>query len=321
MRWLPALFAAALVPALAVALLPTCGAVQTQTVLASEAVVVPFTQHGGHVVVDVWIGERGPYLFQVDTYASIDACLDDDLAAELDLPVTGQARNSDGLTTSTRDLVTIPELRLGDASFRDLRTLVDDYSWLGTRRGRPVQGLVGFTAFDDLLVTFDYPGSRLVLERGALAADGPGVLPYTTESGAPDVRLAVGERELELGIDTGFDGTLLLDLGLADELPLATAPRKVGTARVAYTTFDLHEARLLDALHIAGRPLHRLEVLFREGATQNLVGRGVLRHFATTFDQRRQLVRFARPGELAAVPTEGVASGGDAEGGEDGGTR
>ena len=278
-----------------------CGASQTQTMLIGDGpVVVPFTQQGGHVVVDVFIDGQGPYLFQVDTYASIDACIDDDLAAELELPVTGTTQNSDGLTISTRDLVTLGELRLGEATFRDLTTLVDDYSWLGTRRGRPVQGLVGFTAFESLLVTFDYPGSRLVLEHGELSAQDAGVLAYSSRTGSPDVDLTLGELPLLVGIDTGFDGTLLLQQELAERLELASPPRKIGSARVAYTSFDLLEARLAEPVAFAGHSLPRLEVLFREGATHNLMGRGILQVFAVTFDQQHSLVRFALPGATDA---------------------
>jgi hypothetical protein len=166
-----------------------------ELVLDGDEVVVPLGTSRRHTDVDVWLSERGPFRFQADTYASTQVCLDDDLGAELDLPVVGTGRNSDGHTTRTVEFVAVDELRLGGATFRGLRALVDDYDMVPTSKGGSLQGIPGFALFRELLLTVDYPGERLVLRRGQLRADAPGVLPHVAPDGAPDVRLRVGGRE------------------------------------------------------------------------------------------------------------------------------
>ncbi len=249
--------------------------------------------HGsGHVVVDVFLGDRGPYLFQVDTYASIGACLDDDLARELALPVSGTTQNSDGHRTVERDLVDIPELRLGDAVFRDVRTLVDDYDWIGTRGGRRVRGLLGFPLFRDRLLTFDYPGSRLVLERGALEADDPDVVPYRATTGSPDVPLTIGDRSIHAGVDTGHGGALIVPRSLGDELTFASELRPVGTARTAYGTREILGAPLAEPLVLARARFLDVPVHVWSGGERALLGHGLLSGLVVTFDQTRRLARF-----------------------------
>ena len=102
-------FALLLVPALAST--PTSG---QDVQLAEEVVAIPFDHSQRHVAVLVEINGKGPFLFQVDTYASIDACIDDDTAKELGLKTVRTVINSDGRKTQQRDVVRIDELKLGE---------------------------------------------------------------------------------------------------------------------------------------------------------------------------------------------------------------
>lgn len=305
-----------LVRAFVIACSLSCGALSGAAVEASSgfrltepSVVVPMDHSSGHVVVEVYLGDKGPYLFQVDTYASIGACLDDDLAAELGLPVVGTTLNSDGRTTHTRDLVSIPELRLGDATFIDVRTLVDDYEWIGKRKGRSVDGLLGFTLFQELLLTFDYPGSRILLDSGRVSESSPHSMPFELTTGSPDIHLEIGEVSVLVGIDTGHGGLLALDRADADQMPLTGEPRVVGRARSVYSSFDVYGATLAAPLMLAGHQLDGLDVTFTEGAERGLMGHDVLKDFVVSFDQRSRRVQFvlpaADPAPEGSQPVEG----------------
>ncbi|MFT7462040.1 MAG: hypothetical protein ACI9EF_000377 [Pseudohongiellaceae bacterium] len=281
-------------------LVPALMAQSAQAELSTPVVVIPMDHSSGHVVVDVYIGDKGPYLFQVDTYASIDACLDDDVARELGFPVVGTTLNSDGHNTTTRNLVSIPELRLGGATFKDARTLVDDYGWIGERNGRSVDGLLGFTLFRELMLTFDYPNSQLVLSHEIMSAEATHSIPFRTPSGSPDIEISMGDTTLEFGIDTGLGGALSLHKEDADVLPLAGELKVIGQARTVYSTFDIYGGELEQSATLAGHSLEDLSVTFTEGAGRRLLGHEVLKHFAVSFDQRSQRVQFAR--ELRPEP-------------------
>lgn len=268
--------------------------------LGDSPIVVPMDHSSGHVVVDVYLGDKGPYLFQVDTYASIGACLDDDLAEELGLSVVGTTLNSDGRNVHTRNLVSIPTLRLGDATFTDVVTLVDDYGWIGTRNGRTVDGLLGFALFSELLLTFDYPGSRLVIGLGGLDEDAPHSMPIELTSGSPDIRLQIGEVSALVGIDTGHGGRLALDLEDAGRMPLTAEPEVVGQARSVYSTFDVYGATLAQPVMLAGHRLDALQVTFTEGSQRGLMGHDILQGYVVSFDQRSRRVQFALPVEATS---------------------
>ncbi len=270
-------------------------ATQLEVELPETRVHVPMDHSSGHVVVDVYLGDKGPYLFQVDTYASIDACLDDDLAEELGFPVVGTTLNSDGRNTSTRNLVSIPELRLGDAVFKNARTLVDDYDWIGTRNGRKVDGLLGFTLFRELVLGFDYPESRLVLSKGSVTEKSSYSLPFKAPSGSPDIVVEVEGLSLEVGIDTGFGGTLALHTSDAEDLPLDAKLKVVGQSRSAYSTYDIYGARLTKPVTLAAHALNRMNVTFMEGSARRLLGYGILKDFVVSFDQRTRRVSFVPP--------------------------
>jgi hypothetical protein len=172
--------------------------------LAEDPVIVPMTHGTKHATVEVFVNGRGPYLFQVDTYHSGEASVDHELVRELGLVKTGTIMNSDGQTSMERDVVAVDELRLGGATFRELTAWTGDYEWIERPDGGQVQGILGFALFAELLLTYDYPGNRLILGRGGLTAEDAHTIPFSVaDSGSPDIRLKLDDRELVFGIDTG----------------------------------------------------------------------------------------------------------------------
>ena len=272
-------------------------------------VYVPMNHSARRVEVSVFLGERGPFLFHVDTGASMQACVDDDLARELGLEAIGGGLNSDGRTTRRVEHVAIDELRLGDATFRGVRALVDDYDMVPTASGEPLQGLLGFALFRELLLTVDYPGERLVLRRGVLDRRADGVVPFDDSEGLPTVRLMLGPRRLPFGIDTGMDATLRLfgtdieDLALDGDAPV------VGVERSVYSEVQVRGDFLGDPVKVAGLDFDAVFATFSPNARglRRLVGYGLFGDCALTFDQARGLVRIERPKHAPYDPEPGWA--------------
>lgn len=281
-----------------------------EVVLQDAQVVLPADLSTGHIAVTVKINGSEPMLFQVDTYASIDACIDDDVAKALGLPVVGTTLNSDGVTTRTKELARIDQLECGGATFKNLLTLIDDYDWIRRRDGKQVAGLLGFTAFRDLLLTIDYPGNRLVLERGALGEGESNVIAYTSQNGSPDVMLRVGDKEFLFALDTGSGSGLMMFRDDTKHLDLAGDLQQAGASRTVYGTRNLWSGRLSGDVGIGGHKIENPDLLFQEeGQGLRLLGRGILGRYAVSFDQQNQRIRFALPeGERESGAEE--ASGG-----------
>lgn len=262
--------------------------------LAADEVSIPVRLDSGHVAVEVVI-DGHKLLFQVDTYASIEACLDDDVAKTLGLQQIGTVQNSDGVQVHEKPLVEIERLQCGGAVFSNLRALVADYDWIKRPDGRQVAGLLGFPAFREVLLTFDYPERKLVLHKGQLDPDAPHVVPYYAPNGAPDIELVLGGEALRLGIDTGCRSALRLRREDERLLDLIAEPKVVGKSRTVHAAYTIWGARLKGDLSLADHSIGSFEVIFSDAGAHRLIGYEAFKPFAMTFDQRQQLVSFERP--------------------------
>ncbi|GAB2746440.1 aspartyl protease family protein [Streptomyces bullii] len=114
------------------------------------------------VLAPVSIGGAGPFMFVLDTGASVSA-VDDDLARQLDLPRTGERQPISGVVgQDTVPVVAIGGWELGDVRLDPADATVVDLDAL--RGGRPLQGLLGSDVLGDFgRITVDYEEEVLLL--------------------------------------------------------------------------------------------------------------------------------------------------------------
>ncbi|HEX6107081.1 MAG TPA: hypothetical protein VFZ26_15945, partial [Gemmatimonadales bacterium] len=238
----------------------------------------------GRAVVAVLLNGRGPYRFAVET-GSPDVMLTSATVAALSLPASGGAR------------FRLDSLRIGDALIRGL--LVGRHDAIA-RLG--VDGVLGLDAYRDLLLTVDYPGSRLVLSRGSLPEpDGGEILRAVRVGPFLGVELDVGGvREVGV-IDTqggvGFQALPEVAAHFRFQEDLAVVGRAIvgGNPPV-----EVRRGRLAGEMRVGrhrfaspGIDVHELPPDIPSRMT---IGVRVLRHFVLTLDQRAMLVRLSRPG-------------------------
>lgn len=271
--------------------------------LESERIALPMDHSSGNIQVDVWIDGQGPFLFQVDTYASGVAYVDDDFAQEMGFRKIDTTINSDGIVKKRKRVVQIGELKLGGARLTKVRAMVDDYQGVSDE-GPRLCGLIGFAFFRDVLLTIDYPGNQLVMEQASLPKDAPHCIPYEATTGSPDVRLRIGTEEILFGLDTGLGGNMVFDLADSELFELNRTPVLVGNANSVYTQFEVYQATLMQPVHMAGHQIKDLEVYFFDPPIKPLIGRGLLMPYAVTFDQEQRRVRFALPEQKASGQPE-----------------
>lgn len=249
-----------------------------------------------HIAVRVSFGGEETFSFNLDTYAVTTACVDERFARRMGFEKVDVVRNGDGSGEfRERDIVLIPELRFGGATFKDVRALVDDYSWVKTPTGGSIDGLLGYHLFRDLLLELDYPGKRVVLRRGELPADEPHVISAEVLKQQPDVPLKIGAERFVFGIDSGAASSLSLPAEYLDRLALAQPPVVAGRAKTVYKEAEILTATLSDPLLLAGHEHPGLTGTFSELFGKPLLGHGFLRRYRVTFDQKHGRVRFQLP--------------------------
>ncbi len=215
--------------------------------------------------------------------------------------------NAGGNVRPAQGIAHFNALAVGAATFYDVQAVIHDVTVLRTAN-EPIDGALGLSVFHDLLLTIDWPNSRLRMERGELPpVNGRDVLPLRMdERGLPLVQIKIGSRQVWALIDTGYSLGLSLPASAKSNTPLAS-PAVQGPPVLYYGIGQrqAEQARLaVDATigwHVLAKPIVDLGV----SNEQAILGAAYLRHFAITFDQQHGRVRFERK-ETAAVQTPSI---------------
>ena len=259
-------------------------------------------------LVNATINGRGPYLFILDTGASMVA-LNRPLARALKLKTHKSASVGDnsGAGAHTAAIVELGSLELGQARFARVEAVVVDLGFV-VGGHRTIDGLLGFGLFADCLLTIDYPANAIRLEHGALRSDrGKETLRYASPQGFPILTLRVADRTVRLAVDSGANGCLTVPRHLRKKLPFRAPPVAMGNVQRATAEHAAELARVAGPVkigrHLVSDPLVRLV------GGSGVLGNQVLQHFAVTFDQKNTWVRFVREGE-EPITIPGVRSRG-----------
>lgn len=269
----------------------------------APVVEVPMILRGSTPAVEVMVNGKGPFLFVIDTGAMGAARADSSLVERLKLPVVGKMRAGDGSGRSTSlDVVRLDSVSIGGLQFNNLRAPTRDYN--RSPAASRVDGILGFDLFSDYLLTLDFPGKRVRIERGqTLKADGADVMSYDGSGGAPVVELGLGGRKLRGRIDTGNSiGGFVLPESLVKTLALASEPVVVGRARTVSSVVEIKVARLKDSIRLGRHEFPEPRVVFPALSGDVNVGSAAFGDYAVTFDQKNRLLRLekhARPAEPA----------------------
>ena len=269
-----------------------------KTVLPASGVTVPMRRHGHLPAVEVMVNGKGPFLFAIDTGAAGSARIDAALAERLGLAKVGEARGGDpsGRNAVTMPVVAVASVELGGARFEDLHAAARDMKAMPPMPdGSVADGILGFGLFADCLLTLDYPGAAVRLERGEVAASDPAAVAFTLDRGVPTIDVAVAGRAFAAHVDSGFRGGISLPEAEAARLPLSGPLAVAGRAQTVSNTFEVKAAPLDGDAAVGPIALRRPTVEFQPVFSTANVGAKVLGDLVLTFDQRNRRLRMARP--------------------------
>jgi Aspartyl protease len=267
-----------------------CGGAALQAARSSAVMRVPFEIVGGRIYLQVRVNGAGPYRFMFDTGASGMGRADTSLVDELSIPVAGTTTNSDGVNTTTINVVRLQSISLGGMTRAAVEVLSRDYS--RDHETVRISGIIGRDFFADGLLVIDYPARTLEFTRASLRAGDAGVVAY---QGSFRVPVSIGAETVEGTLDTGSNLTMHLPRSLYDRIdadPLAPA----GEGRRANTVFQLYSTRLNDPVRIGALSASGIQVMVSDLAPRLNIGAGLLKDYVLAFDQRSQLVALCQPG-------------------------
>lgn len=120
------------------------------------------------ILVPVYLNERGPFQFAIDTGTSTST-ISAAVARDLALQTQPMADVTTGGAPISMSAARADSLRIGQASIRDLDLAVGDFlEMLSQAVGRKLDGIVGYNFLRHFRVAIDYPNETLNLFRGGV---------------------------------------------------------------------------------------------------------------------------------------------------------
>lgn len=273
--------------------------------------VIPTRRCANYFIADVAINGRGPFAMLIDTGAThtvvsprVARALEAD-ARPADLAV---ARGSQGATQRVESVVQVRSLKAGDLELSGLDAITLDLSKIQAALGVRLDGILGYTAFDGLLLTLDYPNSQVRVDRGGLPApDGERVLRLLDDD-RPLVHARIGDHRRTMLIDTGKAGAFTLS-GF-DRLDFLSPPVDVTTGIAIGGAFVLRAGRLSSDVALGDLRFER--PIVENSDASDLIGAEALKPYAVTFDVRGRRVRFDGATRVSTFPpVRGIGVGFD----------
>jgi hypothetical protein len=197
--------------------------------------------------------------------------------------------------TATIPIVHMDTVQMGGITWHDMNAPSRDYN---TSLPLPhIDGVLGFGAFQDVLLTLDSPHHRVRISRGQLpAADGKSVLDYVANHGIPEVDIAIGGTTVHADLDTGnvLGNAIHVAPSIVASLTLAGPARSAGAAHTVTNTAETQQATLSGRLSIGQYQFENPDLIIDPLTRTANIGDAVLKDFIVTFDQRNHRVRFAK---------------------------
>ena len=275
----------------------------------SAPVEVPFEFVHNQIVVQVKIGDKGPYSMLLDTDtdpSAIDLATARELGLRLDsrsFPATGG-----GAEANLVRLTRLPTVELGGVIAKDVTTGAIDLKKLSAKLELPVHGVLGFSFLKDRIVQIDYAASKIRFYSES---------PYIGIQNSPNTvnKIAVAFRydegvlidsifingqKLKATLDTGSSGTFALTpegiaaLGLEEVMQNGEVQKSVG-----YNGEYESKSGILKSVRIGRLSIESAPAAFWPAGSghdkknfQVNIGNGFFKDYLMTFDFRGKMVVF-----------------------------
>jgi len=238
--------------------------------------------------IELKINGKGSYRFDLDTGAGI-SIINKKLAKELGLDVIGNTEiGSPGSDKRIlTDIVKISQISISDHQLSGIEMVAMD---LGDMLS--VDGILSIKHFSDFLVTFDYPGNVIILERAELNATGENVIPYGPMMG---LEIDIDGTQRTAHLDTGSPVSFAFSASFKDAMNYQSQPIEFGSAGMVGASFKIWKAQLDGEIKIADLVFESPEIILEERPGDFVtIGYQTLKDLSVTIDQTNRLLKFEK---------------------------
>jgi hypothetical protein len=191
-------------------------------------------------------------------------------------------------------LYRLPTVELGALRIRD---------WIATGSAGPlarigdIDGVIGLGAFDGFVVTLDYAGRRLLLERGSLSPpNGRSIFAYNVADAVPSVPVTVEGKTLLAHVDTGNVAfAFIVPTHFAQGLSGYAQARTIGVAHTISNVMEIKAVPLTSNALVGTVPLAAREVGFPSVIDLGNIGSLALSTLIVRIDPKNHRIEISRP--------------------------
>ncbi len=256
-----------------------------------------------HYFINVTINGKGPFRFMVDTGAPISV-ISQRLADSLHLEKSKGIKFTRNNKKFSASLYRIPQLKMGNAELNDYDMIVYPeptiISYFKKEFNEHIDGILGFGAFSDYLMTLDFPNKRFLLENSHLNPNHQKVSSFNIKEKLPVTSIIFKDgtnrsMQYHFVIDTGSNEQFTLP-PVVDVLPYKKSSSqtiKNGTHYGEYTA--LKEKIVADAYwgdkKFVNPTVVYNKAIYDSNVPFGLMGLQLMDKLKITFDQKKKLIR------------------------------
>ncbi len=173
---------------------------------------IPFDLYGNTIWLKVWVNDKGPYSFLLDSGAGA-TCIDSGMASKLGLRVEGVVEGKGAGGSQTVSFCKVRSLKLKGVEFSDQTIAVISLSRLYTTLGRRIAGILGYDFLSRFVTRIDYGNRSLSLyePESFRYPEGMEILDIEITQNLPTIEAILGgEYQGKFLLDTGNSGCLVL---------------------------------------------------------------------------------------------------------------
>lgn len=277
----------------------------------TESVIIPIEESATpFFMLKMKLNGKGPYLFMLDTGTNFTV-LSNKVIREVNPAFSKKSKIKVNGIWKNVLLYNLDQLDLGKASFYDYQVVVFPEPSLitqfNTYKNMQIDGILGYGAFKEYLLTLDYPNKAIQLRSEQLHLTEQNTYPYIHARKVPLYPILFKDQDgvamqIVCVIDTGYSGYFAMPVEIK-KVPYKTTNVGIKTIFTALGEYEVREERAeADAFFEKYKiPNPTLLFLFSDnaqspsGGTYGLMGMKVLQQLTITFDQKKHLLQLGAP--------------------------